>query len=98
MIAAEPIVARRCGADGWPEPVRAPCLNSGCLPLLPQQRFIRRMTMTHARPDVPQPDPIVHDQPGDVPQVPCAEELDEHKPGSPYGNQTVVDADSPQPA
>ena len=41
---------------------------------------------------------IVHDQPGDVPQVPCADELDEHKPGSPYGNQTVVDADSAQPA
>jgi len=62
----------------------------------PQKR--RRTTMTHARPDVPQPDPIVHDQPGDVPQVPCADELDEHKPGSPYGNQTVVDADSAQPA
>lgn len=43
--------------------------------------------MTHARPDVPQPDPIVHDQPGDVPQVPCADELDEHKPGSPMATR-----------
>jgi len=56
----------------------------------------RRTTMTHVRPDVPQPDPIVHDKPGDVPQVPCAEELDEHKPGAPYGNQTVADTDDPQ--
>ena len=52
--------------------------------------------MTHVRPDVPQPDPIVHDKPGDVPQVPCAEELDEHKPGAPYGNQTEADTDDPQ--
>ncbi|MBU0562013.1 MAG: hypothetical protein KJ945_01180 [Gammaproteobacteria bacterium] len=52
--------------------------------------------MTHVRSDVPQPDPIVHDKPGDVPQVPCAEELDEHKPGAPYGNQTVADTDDPQ--
>lgn len=54
--------------------------------------------MTHARPDMPQPDPIVHDKPGDVPQVPCADELYEHKPGSPYGNQSVVDTDDPQPS
>lgn len=55
-----------------------------------------RTTVTHVRPDVPQPDPIVHDKPGDVPQVPCADELDEHKPGAPYGNQTVADTDDPQ--
>ncbi|MBA1274078.1 hypothetical protein [Stutzerimonas azotifigens] len=48
--------------------------------------------MIHARLDIPQPDPIVHDQPGDLPQVPCADELDEFfKPGTLYGGQVVAD-------
>lgn len=48
---------------------------------------------THARPDVPQPDPIVHDKPGDVPHVPCPDELDDYKPGPVQGGQTVADED-----
>ena len=47
----------------------------------------------HARPDVPQPDPVVHDKPGDVPQVPCPDELDDYRSGTPYGGQTVADDD-----
>jgi len=46
---------------------------------------------THARPDVPQPDPIVHDKPGDVPHVPCPDELDDYKPGPLQGGQTAAD-------
>jgi len=49
--------------------------------------------MTHPRPDVPQPDPVLHDKPGDIPQVPCADELDDYKPGTPYGNQSISDPD-----
>jgi len=50
----------------------------------------------HARPDVPQPDPVVHDKPGDLVQVPCPDDLDVYKPGTPYGGQTVAD-EEPEP-
>lgn len=50
----------------------------------------------HARPDVPQPDPIVHDKPGDLVQVPCPDDIDDYKPGTPYGGQTVAD-EVPEP-
>ncbi|MCF7202407.1 hypothetical protein [Pseudomonas oligotrophica] len=49
--------------------------------------------MTHSRPDVPQPDPVLQDKPGDLPQVPCADELEDFKPGAPYGKQSVADPD-----
>ena len=49
------------------------------------------MTTNHARPDIPKPDPIVHDQPGDVPQLPCPGELEEPTPGVPHADQTVAD-------
>ncbi len=50
----------------------------------------------HARPDVPQPDPVVHDKPGDLPQVPCPDDLDDYKPGTPFGGQAVAD-EAPEP-
>lgn len=46
---------------------------------------------THARPDMPHPDPIVHDQPGDVPLVPCPGEREDIKPGVPHADQDVAD-------
>ena len=46
---------------------------------------------SHARPDVPQPDPVVHDRPGDVPQAPCPDEVDDQAPGVPHADQTVAD-------
>ncbi|MBB3101780.1 hypothetical protein [Azomonas macrocytogenes] len=46
---------------------------------------------SHARPDVPQPDPIVHDKPGDLRQVPCPGEADDSVPGVPHADQTVAD-------
>lgn len=49
------------------------------------------MTSSHARPDVPLPDPVVHDHPGDLPQVPCPGEQDEPAPGGPHADQTVAD-------
>jgi hypothetical protein len=51
---------------------------------------------THARPDVPQPDPVVHDKPGDLPHVPCPDELDDYKPGAVQGGQTTAD-EEPEP-
>lgn len=51
---------------------------------------------THARPDVPQPDPVVHDKAGDVPHVPCPDELDDYKPGPIQGGQTPAD-EEPEP-
>lgn len=47
--------------------------------------------MSHARPDVPQPDPIVHDRPGDVPQVPCTDELDDPGPSADAARQPVAE-------
>lgn len=46
---------------------------------------------SHARPDVPQPDPVVHDKPGDVPQVPCPDESEDYHPGTPHADPTVAD-------
>ncbi len=49
--------------------------------------------MNHARPDIPQPDPVVHDHAGDTPQVPCPDDLEELKPTCPFGKQPVAEAE-----
>lgn len=49
--------------------------------------------MTHARPDIPQPDPIVHDRPGDLPQVPCPDDEDDDGPTSVGAKKPVAEAE-----
>ncbi|WP_168190954.1 hypothetical protein [Pseudomonas sp. PIC25] len=48
--------------------------------------------MSQHRPDVPQPDPVVHDNPGDVPLVPEYEPLDD-QPGVPLVGEKIPDSE-----
>lgn len=49
----------------------------------------------HARPDIPQPDPVVRDRPGDLPPLPCADDRDDFDSGTPQAAQQSADQEPP---
>ncbi len=51
--------------------------------------------MSHSRPDLPQPDPVIRDLPGDLPLTPCPDERELPAPGVPHTEPGEADDEPP---